>query len=133
LATSEMKNIEFGDPPLLVPKRRNIPYEIHGVAFVEGFKEPVSLVVNVDMRGIQVGMTGNFQAKEVYKFLREHFKKYSQEESGLSGSFSSLTCSWELVPEKWSEFLIEVEKAIGWGWANAFKTSAESREKQATS
>ena len=98
-------------------------YELHGVAFVEGYEKPVGFAFECRSRGkCELTMEDLYQANEIYKLFRKLFDDYSKERLGLQKSLSALVAEWNIAEGQIQGILDRIEKAMGTDWKEAFKT-----------
>ena len=98
-------------------------YELHGVAFVEGYEKSVGFAFECPSRGkCELTMEDLYQANEVYKLFRKLFDDYSKERLGLQKSLSALVAEWNIAEGQMRGILDRIEKAMGTDWKEAFKT-----------
>jgi hypothetical protein len=116
-------------PPEVISVRRAIGFEIHGVAFVEGYKNPVGLTVEVSKSNVDMQMSEVFEAKEVYNVLRGLFKNYAENDSGLYKSVG-LNCRWRIKQDKWADLLDSIGKVMGQEWKDAASNVLTEQEKK---
>jgi uncharacterized membrane protein YdfJ with MMPL/SSD domain len=114
-------------PPEVISIRQG--FEIHGVAFVEGRREPVGLTVQVSRSNVDVQMSEVFEAKEVYNVLRGLFRNYAENDSGLYKSVG-LNCRWRMKQDKWADLLNSIGKVMGQEWKDAVSTVLSEQEKK---
>ena len=124
-----MSKIQFGKPYLQIVRRVQ-KYELHGVAFVEGFEKTVGLTFECHYRRNCMLTTDDlYQAKEVYRFFSDLLKGYSEKKSGLRKGYLGLFMDWTIVEGKVDEALDIIEKAMGSDWKQAFQTILSVHEK----
>ena len=124
-----MSKIEFGKPHLR-RVRRVQKFELDAVAFVEGYEKTVRFSFECRyLRNCVLKMEDLYQAKEVYSFFNNLLKDYSEKESGMRKSYSTIWVEWNIAEGRVQEVLDRIEEAMGTDWKEAFKTILSVYEK----
>lgn len=116
-----MAKITFGEPSF-VSVKRVVEFELHGVAFIEGYEKSV---------GFQIESLGEYTrfmiedmgvpSKEVYDFFNAILKPRCESHEGLRKSLGTLYTEWRMPKDHLQEMISRLGKAMGSEWQEALR------------
>jgi len=113
--------ITFGEPSF-VSVKRVIEFELHGVAFIEGYERSVGFEIESLGEEARLGIEDmGIASKEMYDFFNATLKPLCKSHEGLRKSLGTLCTGWSIPKDHLEEMISKLGEAMGSGWQEALR------------